>query len=212
MFHNPFFWATVVLTVLVTASVIFLIGRKCGRMRLRIQLLVLQTLLGNLAANLNVRQTPAFPFRDSPTETTHLNPIIPPVPPTIGDDAWRSQDLGSAEDGFSDVALDDDEFVFFTNKLALPKRFRFPDVDSGKERFSGITHSEELNPSLPPNKSSLEANSGDEYKAVRDLSHIQIELLNSQAYLVDLQTTLEFLKGQQCGATPFRAQRIKKGK
>jgi hypothetical protein len=27
-----------------------------------------------------------------------------------------------------------------------------------------------------------------------------------------LQTTLEFLKGQQCGATPFRAQRIKKGK
>ena len=206
--ENPFFWSTLALCIILACLVVFLIGRKIGSCRTRSELTSLRSHLQNLYFR---HPNPAF--LPSPDENTplHHGAFIPMTPVSAGNDAWASQNL---EAPGGSVGSLDDEFAFFESKLTRPKGFSFPTLDSGKEVFSPlIGHSENLIPSLPPMKKSLEANSCDEYKALLDLAHIQQQLWNTQNDLKDLTTTLAFLRAEEnLATTSHRAQRLHAGK
>ena len=207
--ENPYFWSTLGLSLVLAAMLIFWLGRKCGRMALRRQVRSLRSHLTQLYTELP-RSVPS----QSPTEET---PLTQPIPEP---DAWQAQNFEVPEAvagpsrQLEEIPLSpmgEEDFKFFENKLCRPARFRFPLVDSAMEKFSGVGRSVQLNSALPPYKKFIIANTPDEYKAVADIKHVQIQLNYSIDSLVDFQRSKEFLASEQRAANSCdRAQRISK--
>jgi len=185
----------VVLTLLLSGILVFWVGRKVGRRRVRSQLAQLRDVLIQ-------RHRPNVPaFELSPTEHT----------PLTAPDAWQSQPLHVPEPSPMTSAFDNDEFAYFESKLARPLPFKFPRIDSALERISGIPHRLCLDKALFPHKEALSCETPDEYKAILDIRTIQTDLNTNILYLDELRRSLDFLKMEQRGASQLRADRIKPG-
>jgi hypothetical protein len=144
------------------------------------------------------------------TEFSNQNPSLmaTSIVNEAASDAWESQTLQVPEAGPS---ADEDEFSYFEYKLFRPRRFEFPQIDSTKERFSGLAHSIEVDPDLPPYKNTLSADSPDEYQAIIDIVSLQREHKQADKQIRDLRRALTFLRAEQEEASSHRGQRIAQG-
>lgn len=106
---------------------------------------------------------------------------------------------------------EDEEFLYFEYKLLRPRRFEFPRIESVKERFSGLAHSIEVDPDLPPYKNTLTADSPDEYHAINDIVSLQNEHKQVDKQIRELRRALSFLRAEQAEASSHRGQRIAQG-
>lgn len=184
---NPFFWCTVVLSLFVLGAFIFWLGRKVG-VRSRFS---------------------RVPQNASPSEATPLTQF----PTSLANEAWAVQNLeAQAATAAAAIDQDEDEFSYFEYKLMRPRQFRFPTIESAKEKFSGLDHSILADEDLPPFKRSLCSNSPDEYKASIDIVSLQKQLKQDEQHVRELRRALAFLKEEQADASSYNATRIARGK